>query len=112
MGTSMGRTEMQEGTGEGGLTSWGGVPHGCSVQSHGDWAAHFNSGAAGTPNVNNGGYAPVCQRLATEYDPVECAPSEKQRAALFAPLDFQEPVDTEHEWRPSRAKLRSAWRSP
>ena len=110
MGTSMGRTELQEGSGR---NSWSFVPHGCSVQSLGDWAAHFNSGAAGTPNANNGSYTPVCQRFAPEDDAVECAPSEKQRAALFAPLDFQAQPASEREWRPSRGVLRSTtWGLP
>ena len=37
--------------------SWGHVPVGCSVQSGGDWAAHFNRRASGS---NDGGHSPVC----------------------------------------------------
>jgi hypothetical protein len=36
------------------------VPPGCSVQSGGDWAAHFNSGSGN----NDGSYSPVCMALA------------------------------------------------
>merc|ERR1719329_1870557 len=37
--------------------SWSHVPPGCSVQSGGDWAAHFNRRTSGN---NDGGYTPVC----------------------------------------------------
>jgi len=37
--------------------SWGHVPPGCSVQSRGDWAAHYNRRDSGS---NDGGYTPVC----------------------------------------------------
>ena len=37
--------------------SWGHVPVGCSVQSGGDWIAHFNRRASGS---NDGDYSPVC----------------------------------------------------
>merc|ERR1740130_2189216 len=37
--------------------SWAHVPVGCSAQSGGDWAAHFNRRASGN---NDGGYSPVC----------------------------------------------------
>lgn len=47
-GASQGRT-LQAG-------SWGHVPSGCSVQTGGDWAAHFNSGSGN----NDGGYSPIC----------------------------------------------------
>jgi len=43
--------------------SWGHVPAGCSVQSGGDWAAHFNRRDSG---INSGAYSPVC----TEHVPV------------------------------------------
>ena len=103
----MGRTSLQEGTDDGQMTSWRGVPHGCSVQSHGDWAAHFHSATAGTTSANNGGYTPVCQLI--QYDAaIECEPSDRQRGALFAPLDFEVPVVTTRKWRPTRGELRNA----
>jgi len=36
--------------------SWGHVPHGCSVQSRGDWAAHYNRGSG----RNSGEYTLIC----------------------------------------------------
>lgn len=48
-GTTQGRTTLVTG-------SWAYVPPGCSVQSGGDWAAHFNSGTGN----NDGSYTPVC----------------------------------------------------
>ena len=42
-------------------SSWGGVPPGCSVQSGGDWATHYNTGNG----TNNGGYSPVCRIIAS-----------------------------------------------
>jgi hypothetical protein len=48
---SPGRVALQTG-------SWGHVPPGCSVQSGGDWAVHFNTNAASTGN--SGEYSPVC----------------------------------------------------
>merc|ERR1719198_7566 len=49
-GTIQGRTALQVG-------SYGPVPVGCSVQSGGDWTAHYNKNPAG---YNNGGYSLVC----------------------------------------------------
>merc|ERR1719230_2409681 len=49
-GATQGRTTLVAG-------SWGWVPPGCSVQSGGDWAAHYNRRASGS---NDGGYSPVC----------------------------------------------------
>jgi len=49
-GQAQGRSHLVAG-------SWGHVPVGCSVQSGGDWAAHFNRRASGS---NDGGYSPVC----------------------------------------------------
>jgi len=37
--------------------NWNHVPPGCSLQSTGDWAAHYNRRASGS---NSGGYTPVC----------------------------------------------------
>eukprot|EP01043_Picozoa_sp_COSAG02_P012052 COSAG02_NODE_457_length_21950_cov_35.452794_10_plen_400_part_00 len=42
------------------------------------------------------------------YDAIECGPSDRQRAALFAPLDFEAPPVTAREWRPSRGQQRNA----
>ena len=47
-------------TGSGGTClggSWGGVPLGCSVQTGGDWTAHFKTSGS---NCNDGGYRLVC----------------------------------------------------
>jgi len=49
-GQRQGRTGLVAG-------EWGHVPVGCSVQSRGDWAAHFNRRTDGS---NDGGYSPVC----------------------------------------------------
>lgn len=49
-GTNQGRTSLQAG-------SYGNVPAGCSLQSGGDWAAHFNTNTEGH---NNGAYSLVC----------------------------------------------------
>lgn len=53
----MGRKTFQvkNGTGQD-INGWGGVPSGCSVQSGGDWAVHYNTGTG----KNNGLYSPVC----------------------------------------------------
>jgi hypothetical protein len=50
-GTGQGRTTLISG-------SWGHVPPGCSIQSGGDWAAHYNKHACGQ---NDGKYSLVCQ---------------------------------------------------
>lgn len=52
-GKSLGRNgALQQGSGGACLDGgWGQVPGGCSVQSGGDWAAHFKSGSI--PNVGN-----------------------------------------------------------
>ena len=42
--------------------SWGHVPPGCSMQSGGDWAAHYNRRQNGN---NDGGYSPVCSQVET-----------------------------------------------
>jgi hypothetical protein len=49
-GATQGRTTLVEG-------SWTHVPRACSVQSGGDWAAHYNNYVHGS---NDGGYSPVC----------------------------------------------------
>lgn len=49
-GATQGRMTLQAG-------SYGSVPAGCSVQSGGDWAAHYNNNLDGH---NNGGYSLVC----------------------------------------------------
>ena len=46
--------------GHGERTGWDGVPPGCSMQSGGDWAVHFNRGAG----WNSGKYSPVCGQKA------------------------------------------------
>ena len=40
-------------------------------------------------------------------DPIECEASERQRAALFAPLGVTPMAPAEHKWKPTRGKLRS-----
>jgi len=55
-GTTQGRTILQVG-------SYEAVPVGCSVQSGGDWAAHYNRGNG----ANDGGYTKVCAGPQTEY---------------------------------------------
>lgn len=53
-GVIQGRTQLVTG-------SWPHVPPGCSVQSGGDWAAHFNrNNSVG----NDGSYTPVCEARA------------------------------------------------
>jgi hypothetical protein len=101
-GTAMGRTTLQVGdsTVHTDAGSWGGVPHGCSVQNFGDWAAHYN--VAGGSSVNNGGYTPVCAALSSHTDFAECEVSEKQRAALFAPLGTASPPVAERAWQRRR----------
>ena len=56
----MGRKELVTGSFD--------APNGCSVQSGGDWAAHWNTG----PGNNNGNYTPVCSGdgLALQQQPV------------------------------------------
>jgi len=49
----MGRTNLQQG-------SWGHVPGGCSSQSGGDWAAHFNSGTPTSEGCGRNMYRLVC----------------------------------------------------
>jgi uncharacterized protein (DUF1800 family)/uncharacterized protein (DUF1501 family) len=56
-GQAQGRTGLAAG-------SWGQKPFGCSVQSGGDWAAHFNRNRVGR---NSGDYSPVC----TGSEPVD-----------------------------------------
>jgi len=58
-GQSQGRTTLVTENG------WTDVPTGCSMQSGGDWAAHYNSRGGGNQNVNpyfpdGNGYTPVC----------------------------------------------------
>ena len=45
--------------------SWNHVPPGCSVQSNGDWAAHFNRKSTGN---NDGGYTLVTTKTPTEKE--------------------------------------------
>merc|ERR1719408_1084980 len=46
--------------------SWDHVPAGCSVQSDGDWASHYNR--RGSPSASRGNeYSPVCQEAKVTY---------------------------------------------
>jgi hypothetical protein len=46
--------------------SWDHVPSGCSVQSDGDWASHYNR--RGSPSASRGAeYSPVCQEAKVTY---------------------------------------------
>ena len=56
LGKTAGRdVQIGDGT-DGDRMSWGGVPPGCSIQSRGDWAPHFNMGSGS----NNGYYSMIC----------------------------------------------------
>jgi len=46
------------------IGSWGHVPFGCSLQSGGDWAAHYNFYPSGR---NDGGYSLVCSKRERGY---------------------------------------------
>ena len=63
-GTTMGRN-LQVGD-EGGCVEggWGVVPHGCSAQSGGDWAPHFNTNGSTCPG---NGYHLVCATGALQH---------------------------------------------
>lgn len=54
-GQTQGRDTLQVG-------SYARVPVGCSVQSGGDWAAHYNKNPNG---MNDGGYSPICAEAQT-----------------------------------------------
>jgi len=79
-GTAMGRATLQVG-------SWEGRPQGCTVQSGGDWAAHFNTALS----ANTGGYTPVC----SAYAEARCASDGEQFSfhgcaeSRCAPLVFE-----------------------
>jgi hypothetical protein len=55
LGSFQGRKNLVNG-------SWNHLPPGCSTQSTGDWAAHFNNKMDGK---NNGGYTLVCRTTST-----------------------------------------------
>lgn len=63
--------------------SWGNVPPGCSVQTGGDWAAHWNSNSEG---ANDGRYSVLCQapRYEEPFAGGECTTAEPYSADTFA----------------------------
>jgi hypothetical protein len=62
--------------------SWPSVSSGCSVQSTGDWAAHFNTGTSNSATI----YTPVCINLALGAAESAAATSRGQ-CAVWAQTD-------------------------
>jgi hypothetical protein len=81
IGQKMGRSNTQQG-------HWTNAPPGCSVESGGDWAVHWNTNTGDSAN-NNGDFSPVCDtgKISQRQCLQRCAENPICTIALFRHTD-------------------------